>query len=131
MLVQLRTCLLDGQEQQPVGGQRHAEGATGAGQRSQRGAEPGPPQAHGRLDQGEGGAGAEGVGLEERGGGVWLETVFENAGSDESVFHLSVFCFTPHSVLSQLLQQRTQPAAGALATGGRLSEECVRAEDVH
>lgn len=61
------------QEQQPVGGQRHAEGAAGAGRRGQRGSQPGYPQAHDRLDQGEGGAGAEGVGLEERGRGEGTE----------------------------------------------------------
>lgn len=39
--------------------------------------------------------------------------------------------FFPHPVFSQLLQQRAQPAAGALATSGRLPEERVRAEDFH
>lgn len=54
------------QEQQPVGGECHAEGATGAGRFSQWGSEPGHPQAHGWLDKGEGGTGTKRVGLEER-----------------------------------------------------------------
>ncbi|CAG06853.1 unnamed protein product, partial [Tetraodon nigroviridis] len=88
------------QEQQFVGGQRHAEGAARTGRRGQRGSEPGHPQAHRRLDQSQRGAGAKGVGLEERGG---------------------VF---PH-----LLQQRAQSAADALASGRRVPEERLRAEE--
>lgn len=57
------------QEQQPVCGERDAQGAVGAGGSGQRGSEPGHPQAHRGLDQSPGGVGAEGVGLEERGGG--------------------------------------------------------------
>lgn len=115
-----RTCLLDGQEQQPVGGQRHAEGAAGAGQRGQRGAQPGPPQAHGRLDQGEGGAGAEGVGLEEGGGGEGRSGPLETQEVTGVIF--TALCFLLFlSSLSLFTATSAANTAGCWCCGDRWS----------
>lgn len=69
-------------------------------------------------------------GRRERGGGARKKTQNKTGGRFKTQ-ELMRMIFFPHPVFSQLLQQRAQPAAGAVATSGRLPEERVRAEEFH